>query len=194
MGLWYRYRMQDIFIENCFCLTLKRVDDSLSRIRKIGDNRDYQRTDIRYEYGKEEGKDEVYFVMVTLEGHEPQKIYTDMIETSFGIRHYFFCGGCGKRCHKLHLKPGGHTFRCRKCHNIKYQAFNPSSRQGKLFLHTKKVLQLIDEQANMPSRIWWRGNFTKRYSKFLNECLKAGLTDVVKNAREIEAAISKIPE
>ena len=180
--------MPEPYIENCFCLTPKRVDGTLNRIgRMIGDNRDIQRADIRYEYSQ---IDERYFILVTIDGNEPQKIVLEVIETSFGERQYFQCEGCQSRCHKLFLLPGGHIFRCKKCHKIRYQTFNSSSKHGKLFERTKKALKLINEQADMTSRIWYRDAYTKRYSKFLNNCLKVGLTDIVNEARTVESAIN----
>ena len=174
------------YIENCFVLTPKRVDDTLNRIgRRIGDNRDIQRADIRYDY---EEIDDTDYLIVTIEGNEPQKILTETIETDFGEREYFRCSKCDSRCHKLFLLPEGHIFLCRKCHGIKYQTFNTTSKHGKLFFKTKKILKLVNERADMTSRIWYRDSYTKRYSKFLNECLKVGLWDVVSEARALEQA------
>lgn len=178
--------MQKHFVENCFCLTPKRVNESLNRIRKIGDNTDYQRADIRYEYDQ---IDEKYFILVTIAGNEPQRIALETLETSFGEREFFLCDSCNSRCHKLFLLPDGKIFRCRKCQKIKYQSFNVSSRHGKLFDKTRKVIKLIKERENIP-RIWYRDTYTKRYSKFLDNCLKAGLTDIVSEARTLESAIN----
>ena len=176
------------YIENCFCLTPKHIDDCLSRIgRKIGDNRDTKRADIHYDYDK---IGEQYYKVVTIDGFEPQKILTEVIETSFGDRQYFHCNSCNARCHKLFLLPDGHIFACFKCQKLKRQIFNTSSKHGKLYDMTKKVIKLINEQETMTSRIWYRDAYTKRYSKFLNECLKVGLTDLVDNARAVESAIS----
>lgn len=177
-----------ILKENCFCLTPKRVHDSLNRIRKIGDNSDPRRADIYYEYDEIDGR---YFIIATVGENITQRIVIETLETSFGEREYFRCEGCDSRCHKLFLLPGGYIFRCKSCHGIKYQSFNTSSRHGKLFDRTKKVLRLVNEQAGMTSRIWYRDNYTKRYSKFLNDCLKIGLTDIVNEARTLERIIKE---
>ena len=164
------------------------MDKSFSRFgRKIGDNSDFERADIRYDF--KEGEEDS-FVLVTVAGYEQQKILFDPFETSFGERNYFKCPGCSTRCHKLFLLPKGHILRCKKCHKIKYQIFNPSSAQGQLFIRTKKILKLINIQANMTPRIWYKSVYTKRYLRFLNNCLKAGLTDIVKEARALEALIN----
>lgn len=183
--------MQGPFIENCFCLTPKRVDKSLNRPRKLGDNSDFERSYIQYTEEEMDGKD---YLVVTVDGYEPQKITQEFIETSFGEKWYFKCGKCDSRCHKLYLLPKGHIFLCKKCHSIKYENFNPSSKQGQLFIRAKKILKLIDQQANMTSRIWYRSVYTKRYEKFLAGCLKAGLTDVVAEARALQAIINQTAE
>lgn len=43
-----------------------------------------------------------------------------------GIKFYFYCG-CGRRCAKLYLPPGGDQFACRSCHRLLYwdQRFKP---------------------------------------------------------------------
>ena len=178
--------MQGTYIENCFCLTPKRVDLSLTRPRKIGDNTDVQRADIRYEYDQ---VGEQYYKVVTVGGNEPQRILTETLETDFGEREYFICNKCDSRRHKLFLLPEGHIFRCKKCHGIRSQKFNVSSRHGRLFDRTRRVIRLINEQATMSPRIFYRSAYTKRYSKFLDNCLKVGLNSIVDEARALESAI-----
>ncbi len=181
------------YIENCFCLTAKRTDDSWFRPRKIGDNiiRDYERHDINYQYEKI-GDD--YYLNVVVGENTPQKILTETLETYFGDRTYFHCNKCDCRCHKLFLLPDGHIFLCKNCHGIKYQNFNPHSKQGQVLIRAKKILKLIYQQERMTSRIWYRSVYTKRYEKFLNNCLKIGLTDVVEEARSLEAIITRMSE
>ncbi|MFA6273637.1 MAG: hypothetical protein WC662_00570 [Candidatus Paceibacterota bacterium] len=179
--------MQKIYIENCFCLTVRRIDKSLSRIRKIGDTSDFERFDIRYDF---DPIDEGSAISVTVDGYEPQRIDFDPFETTWGERNYFKCPACETRCTKLFLLPKGHVFRCKKCHNIKYQIFNPNSAQGQLFIRTKKILKLINVQENMTSRIWYKSVYTKRYLRFLNKCMEVGLTDIVKEAKALETLIN----
>ncbi|MDO8659598.1 MAG: hypothetical protein Q7K54_03265 [Candidatus Parcubacteria bacterium] len=180
--------MEKHFIENCFFITPKKVDYSLNRIgRKIGDNSDPRRADIQYEYDE---IDEQYFIIAIVDGNAPQRIAFETIETSIGERQYFKCNKCDSRCHKLYLLPAGHIFSCFKCHKIKRQTFNTSSKHGKLFDMTRKVVKLINQQENMTSRIWYKDAHTKRYSKFLNECLKVGLVDIVNQARAVESAVN----
>ncbi len=183
--------MQREFIENCFFITPKRVDNSLDRPRKIGDNTDYKRADIRYEYDE---IDEQYFIIAIVDGNAPQRIPLEIIETSFIERQYFKCNKCDSRCHKLYLLPAGHVFSCFKCHKIKRKTFNTSSKHGKLFDTTRRIIKLINQQENMTSRWWYRDAYTKRYSKFLNECLKVGLVDIVNSARTVESAVNNINE
>ncbi len=180
--------MQRPFIENCFCLTPKRVDESLNRIgRRIGDNTDFERKDIRYDY--EEVNDE-YSILATVAGNEPQRVRLETIETWFGERQYFLCEGCNARRHKLFLLPGGHIFRCFKCHKvIRYQKFNTSSRHGRMFDRTRRIVKLVNERAEMSPRIFYKSAYTRRYSKFLDDCLKVGLNDIVADSRALESAI-----
>lgn len=184
--------MKETYIENCFCLTPKRVDQSLNRFgRRIGDNSDLERKDIKYNY-KQIGEN--YFIDVNVVGHQKQRILTETISNSFGWRDYFHCDRCDSRCNKLFLLPGGHIFRCKDCHGIKYQNFSSTSKQGKIFTRARKILKLVNKQANMTSRIWYRSAYTKRYAKFLNDCLEVGLTDVVEEARALEDIIKRSTE
>lgn len=179
--------MKKIFIENCFCLTDKRVGKSLSMlITSIDHNNDFERPDILYDYND---SNIVPILTVTVGKNIPEVINYDPFETTYGQRNYFICNGCGTRHTKLYLKPHGHIFRCKDCFALKYETFNPSSAQGRFLKQVKKVLKLVQRQAEMTSRIWYRDVYTKRYSKFLDDCLKAGLTDVVDEARALEAAI-----
>jgi hypothetical protein len=179
--------MSKIYIENCFCLTEKRVDKSLERYRRASDNTDIERKDIRYSY--EGDIMEKLTLIVTVEGYSPQSIVVDPFMTPFGQRNYYNCPNCGKRHTKLYLKPGGHLFACASCYNLKYERFNPRSAQGRFLNHVQKVLELVKRQEEMTSRIWYRDVYTKKYEKFLADCLEAGLTDVVAEARELEANI-----
>jgi len=182
--------MQRELVENCFFITPKRVNQSLDRIgRKIGDYSDYKRADICYKYDKE---GEEYFIIVTVGENSPQKIATETIGTPFGEKEYFRCENCDSRCSKLFLLPMGHTFCCRKCHMLRYQNFNTSSEHGKLFDMSRKVIKLMNQQENMTSRRWYRNAYTKRYNKFLDNCLKTGLKELVEiaeNARAVESVV-----
>lgn len=179
--------MQGPYIENCFCLTPKRVDESLNRIgRKIGDKSDFQRADITYDYKE---INDNYSILVTVAGNEPQRVGLETIETWFGERQYFRCEGCNSRRHKLFLLPGGHIFRCKGCYKIRYQKFNTSSKHGRMFDRTRKIVKLVNERAEMSPRIFYKNAYTRRYSKFLDDCLEVGLNDIVAEARALESAI-----
>lgn len=178
--------MTKIYIENCFCLTFKRLDQSSRRLSGIGDVPDFERKDISYNL---DVIAETSGILVTIDGYEPQEINLDEVETSYGTRNYFICDGCQTRHAKLYLLPGGHIFRCKDCHKIVYETFNPSSAQGRFLKHVKKVLKLAERQANMTSRIWYRDVYTAKYEKFLADCLEAGLIEFVAEARELEANI-----
>ncbi len=179
--------MTKIYIEGCFCLTDRRVEQSLCRVRKIGDNTDIERKDIRYSYDKNE--EVVTYLLVSIEGHEPQKVRISPFETTYGERNYYMCDKCETKHTKLYLKPGGYTFLCKDCHGISYETFNPNSAQGRFLKHVKKVLKLVQKQTEMTSRIWYKEIYTERYERFLADCEKVGLTEIVRQARELEANI-----
>ena len=181
--------MTKIYIEDCLCLTSRRVDRSLSeyRIKMSDDDTDIERKDISYSY--DENGDTLTHLLVTVKGHEPQKILISPFETPYGQRNYYICDKCKTQHTKLYLKPGGHIFLCKDCHGISYETFNPNSAQGSFLTHVKKVLKLVQEQAEMTSRIWYKEVYTDRYEKFLADCEKVGLTEIVTQARELEANI-----
>ena len=43
-----------------------------------------------------------------------------------GVRWWFRCPSCARRCAKLYLPPGAECFACRRCHRLAYQ----SQREG----------------------------------------------------------------
>ena len=178
------------YIESCFCVTPKHVHDTLYRIgRKIGDNHDMKRTDIAYDYEEENEK---YFILVKVENNSPQKLTLEELETTFyAPREYFHCPKCDCRVVKLYLLPNGHTFLCKSCHGLKYerQFINPSSKHGKMFLQTHRVLKLISEREKL-NRIWYNSTYTKKYNKWLDDALKIGLADMVHEARILESVVN----
>lgn len=178
--------MEQIYIGDCFCLTPRRVDDSLlHRVRKIGDNTDYYRKDIRYEYGQ---TGDQYFILVTIEGHERQRIITEMPESSYMGLQYFLCGGCNSRCQKLYLLPGGYIFRCMNCHKIQHRPFDPSSHKERLSEMSRKVVELFNDQADAKSKIWNKGAYAKQYPK----SLKASLINIVNEILGVEPSVPTI--
>ena len=142
------------YIENCFFITPKIVEISLNRPRKISDKSDYRRFDVTYTY-------EENALLVTVDDNLPQKILLEEIETAFyAPKKYFLCPGCDCRVQKLYLLPEGTELKCRVCHGIKYQTFNTSSKHGRLFDRTKKIIKLTNDRANM-TRIWYNDTYTK---------------------------------
>jgi len=51
-----------------------------------------------------------------------------------GVRYWFNCPSCWRRCAKLYLPPGGLYFRCRLCYNLTYESCNESGKFDRLFL------------------------------------------------------------
>ncbi len=49
------------------------------------------------------------------------RVYMDMTECNLGgIRYWFVCPICQRRCRVIYLPPGGHRFTCRICNNLTY--------------------------------------------------------------------------
>lgn len=40
----------------------------------------------------------------------------------YGVRHWFLCPGCGRRCRILHRPPGVPRWACRACHGLGYRS------------------------------------------------------------------------
>jgi hypothetical protein len=110
-------------------------------------------------------------------------------DITYGKRAYFICE-CGHRATKLYLPHNGHEFKCRKCHGLQYQltTFNRYSVAGRSMYRMNRLHKLSNERAGM-SRIFYNGNYTKRFERFLGLCDRAGLDHIVKGANDLKALI-----
>ena len=120
----------------------------------------------------------------------PQQIALAAEDITFGTRHYFLCG-CGSRVSKLYLPPNKKEYRCRSCYGLRYElaVLSRTSAQGKLLYRTNRMLKLSEQRAHM-NRIFYRGAYTRRFDRFLQLCLNAGLLETVREAMELEAAVA----
>jgi hypothetical protein len=50
-----------------------------------------------------------------------------------GVRYWFNCPSCWRRCAKLYLPPGGLYFRCRLCYHLTYESCKESRKYDRLF-------------------------------------------------------------
>lgn len=144
--------------------------------------------DIRFEYT--DGDD--FLVFDAGGDHPPQRIMLDEQSITFGLRRYFLCE-CGSRVNKLYLPPGKSQYKCRVCYKLRYELsyINRTAKHGKLLYRTNRTIKLIDQRAGM-SRVFYNGQYTKRFSRFLKLCSRAGLDDVVDNALTLKNAIASL--
>lgn len=129
------------------------------------------------------------FLFVSVNGQNPQKFAWELVEMTFGEKAYFYCP-CGYRATKLYLPPNSSEFKCRKCHKLRYEltVLNRKSVAGKSIYQINRLHKLANSRAGM-SRIFYNGNFTKRFERFLRLCDRAGLESIVKGANDLKALI-----
>ena len=126
---------------------------------------------------------------VSVQGREPQAYNLDWSTITFGERAYFECQ-CGAKANKLFLPANGKEFKCRQCHNLQYQltSFNRNSVGGRALYKMNRLQKLSEARADM-GRILYRGEYTRRFERFLGLCDKAGLNDVVAGANNLMALL-----
>ncbi len=170
-------------VEECFALTPKTVC-RFNCVEKSEINSLEHGPGINYWFDDDNGSTCLF---VSIGGQEPQKFNWELVLLTFGERAYFYCS-CGHRASKLYLPPNGTEFKCRKCHNLKYElsTFNRKSLAGQSLYQANRLLKLANSRANI-SRIFYNGNFTKRFERFLKLCDRAGLDSVVKGAQDLKA-------
>jgi len=128
---------------------------------------------------------ELDVLFVSIGGQEPQRLILEQIDLTFGPMVYFVCG-CGYRALKLYLPPKGTRFACRSCQKLGYRGsgLNPKSVAGKAIHQIERISKLADTRASM-SRIFYRGQYTRRFNRFLTQCGDAGLNSIVDDARDL---------
>lgn len=170
----------DLFVENSFALTAKMVMTTIRDVLDIGPVM-YKKPhpDVDYWF------DDIYepsILMVSVRGGEPQQIGMELKVITYGERAYFQCE-CGVRVSKLFLPPHATQFKCRKCHALRYQlsTINRNSVAGKKLYQATRVERIINKRTHI-DRIFYRGEYTKRFESFLTQCDKAGLDTVLYGA------------
>jgi len=173
-------------VEECFFLTPKDVGRRPDRIRKLGVNSLKRRPEITYWFDNMSAPSCLF---VSIDGHEPQRFFWELTELTFGEREYFYCP-CGHRATKLYLPPGSNEFKCRKCHNLKYElsTFNKKSVAGRSIYQINRLNKLIVSRESM-DRIFYNGEYTKKFKRIIGLCEKAGLKNVVRSANNLKTLI-----
>ncbi len=179
--------MDKYFVEDCFTLTPRDVGFRLDRTRKLGINKLEGRNDISYWFDDMSNPTRLF---VSVGGHEPQEFIWESVELTFGETAYFYCS-CGYRARKLYLLPNGYEFKCRKCHNLLYiiSSFNKKSVAGRSIYQMNRLQKLANDRAGI-SRIFYNGEYSRRFNRFLGLCDKAGLESIVNGARDLKALIN----
>lgn len=174
-------------IEECFHLTPRDVRSRFDHILRIGVNSLKDRPEINFWF---EDEDDPTHLFISVDGHEPQDLVWELDELTFGAKAYFHCS-CGYRASKLYLPPNGTEFKCRKCHKLKYElsVVNKKSVAGKSIYRINRLHKLANSRASM-SRIFYNGQYTKRFERFLRLCERAGLDSIVKGANDLKALVN----
>lgn len=138
-------------------------------------------------YWLEKGRNESVYICV--DGQEPQKFTLEDVEITYGTRVYFRCR-CNAMVSKIYLPHNGTSFGCRKCSGLKYflTTFNRNSVAGKKFYKMNRTQKLINSRESM-GRILYRGNYTKRFERFLKLCDRAGYESIVRGASDLMTLI-----
>ncbi|MEI6191266.1 MAG: hypothetical protein WCP24_02785 [bacterium] len=174
------------YIEDCFCLFPLRVRRMLHDLDNYGRKTDHLRKDISYDTEEIDGQ---WFVLITIEGHEQQRVTLNPSLNNPSEGNYFICDGCKKMCGKLYLLPGGCTFRCQECHRLTYKGFRPSSRQDMFVRKAERIIRLAESQDDMIDRIWKRDIETKKYAELIADCTKVGLKRLVADLKDLEKVV-----
>lgn len=182
-------------IEECSALTTGAIKQDLRRCRMM--EADIKgvfsisngNTNLLCDYWVEYLNGEAFLVISTGLGHLPQRILLSCLELRFGSRSYLNCD-CGARVNKLYLPPGKDQFRCRRCHQLRYElsTINRMSKHGRLLYRTNRTLKLVNKRAGM-NRIIYNNRYTNKFERFLRLCGQAGLDGVVRDARNLMTAI-----
>lgn len=178
-----------ILVENCLIISVTDFKRAFIRIRKQEEVNDsvnipYGAKKITINLWSEYRGNELYLA-VAIEGLESQEILLSESDLTFGARTYFMCD-CGHRSHKLYLPPNSTKFKCRKCHKLAYEltTFNHDTIQGKLFYRTNRMIKLANARAEM-KRVFYKGQYTKRFKRHLDLFSRAGFGDVAEDAKKL---------
>jgi len=167
-------------VENCSIITPRDISRILRREDKT--KMDSKGLDIDCWLDDPNDSD---IICLSVKGNEPQRIVLEWVDLNFGREAFFKCD-CGQRCSKLYSPPNSTQYKCRKCHKLKYRisSLNPKSKAGQMLHRFNRINKLIEERANM-SRIFYRGQYTRRFNIFLTSCKEVGLNDIVENAQNL---------
>ena len=160
-------------VEDCFTITPRDVLRGLKWNEGVGTGAEDRKPELNCWVDDPSDSDVVW---VSVKGQEPQELSLEWISLTYGQMAYFNCN-CGYRSAKLYLPPGGAQFGCRRCLKLRYRGsiINPRSVVGQAIHKYSRMNKLADIRANI-SRIFYKGEYTKRYKRFLKRCSDEALT------------------
>jgi len=198
VGRAYNYRYMAKFNKNLFALTTRDLKEALKKARDnevveeeplnfIGSDGRPSALHYSIEYGWNNDKHLVIYI-----GPEPQKIPLHDRVLSFGTRTYLVCG-CGRDCNALYLT--GDYFACRKCKMLRYEStrVNKNSDHAYMMWLYAKRLELMEMKASI-KRFFYRGQFTKKYLRYIALCIKYHVYDEVESSEEIKKLLRDFQE
>ena len=179
-------------MEDCFVISPK---DALmgTRLDKAIGKKNNSKESLGVNLWFEEDPSDPNIIHASINGHESQKLALEWLYMTYGEVAYFNCN-CGHRVARMYLVPNGSEFRCRICHKLKYRSSstNPKSIAGMALHNFSRINKIMETRENM-SRIFYNGQYTKRFNRFLTLCNKAGLDSMVDDAKNL-AEIVKTQE
>ena len=186
------------FNKNLFALTTKLLKKDLKRAR---DNEPVEEDPLNFRgndgrasalhYSIEYGWNEDKYLVINL-GSEPQRIPLYERILSFGTMTGFVCD-CGRKCNTLYLS--GDSFACRRCKLLRYEStrINTKSDYGYMLNMYAKRIELMEMRKNI-KRVFYRGQFTKKYLRYIALCIKYHVYDEVDAAEKTKKLLREFRE
>jgi hypothetical protein len=177
---YYRNMKSYYFIEECVKITPKEIINFFRNAKQKG--KDDSRPILDCWANDSENPETIY---LSVGGKELQIFNIEWFDLTFGKVAFFNCS-CTRRVKKLYSIPGTGKFKCRFCQGLRYRSsiYNPRSIAGISISNFEKEIKLMDKRAKI-SRIFYKGKYTKRYSRYLESCKKAGLNNILKKSNNL---------
>lgn len=180
--------------EDVFALTTKLLKKALI-MAKYGDFVKDEPLNFRREgkgdalhYSIEQFPDGKDYLVLNYNG-ERQSVLLSYRDLKYGRMAYLTCP-CGVITRALYLK--GSYFACRRCQKLHYRTttINTTSDFGYLASQNEKRLRLMDLRESI-NRIFYRGDYTKKFKRYLELCRRLGLNKEVVSAQKLIDDIRK---
>lgn len=189
MGPAYNYGYMAKFNKDLFALTTGELKEALKKARNnepveeeplnfIGNDGRPSALHYSIEYG---WNDDKYLVIYL--GPEPQKILLHERPLTYGVRTEFVCG-CGRKCNTLYLSAD--YFSCRKCKLLRYESTRVNKNSDHAYMRWiyGKRMELMEMKASI-KRIFYKGQYTKKYLRYISLCIKYHAYDEVEASKEV---------